>query len=245
MAETKTAINPLARIGRFTALVFVAGSLLMFVVWMSRGWGFVKTITHPYIGIQLLVALLFYISSRSPKLYIIQPILLLIQAPINFLDSHDSFYGLGFFVMAVLLLFKIGFFERGRIPKVIGLLVYLYGWELFAAIRAGRHTGLSLTPVFFVTVFLIFLYILYKEQVIVYLKQPKPLLDLQAKGLADTEAAYILALAKGLNVKEIAGKFEVSESTVRNTLARAYKKLGVQDKAELSTFLAEYTLPEG
>lgn len=216
----------------------------MLALWTGRGRGFLNTLTHPFIWSQLIIALLLYISSRIPKVYFLQPVIFLAIAPINFLDAHDSFYGLGFFVMAILLLFKIGFFEKGRIPKIVGLFIYLYGWELFAAIRAGRYTGLSLTPVFFVTVFLIFLYILYKDQIIVYLKQPKPLLDLKAKGLADAEAAYILALSKGLNVKEIAGQFKVSDSTVRNTLARAYKKLGVQDKAELSTFLADYTLPE-
>jgi DNA-binding CsgD family transcriptional regulator len=245
MTETKHGTNPLIRIGRFTALVFVAGALLRFGVLMSRGQGFTQAVSSSYVIIQALVAVFFYVSTLNAKLNIIQPIIFLLIAPINFLDSHDSFYGLGFFMMATLLLFKIGFFEKGRIPKIVGLLVYLYGWELYAALRAGRNTSSPYTAVFFVTAFLLYLYILYKEQIIVYLKQPKPLLDLQAKGIADTEAAYILALAKGLNVKEIAGRFEVSESTVRNTLARAYKKLGVQDKAELSAFLADYTLPEG
>lgn len=237
-------VNPLKRIGRFTAIIFVAGAALWIPIYLSRGMGFSRSLLHPYVLIQLAAAALFYVSTLSKPLNYLQPLVFLTIAPINFLDSHDSFYGLGFFVMAVLLLFKIGFFEKKRIPKLIFLLLYLYGWELFAAIRAGRDTGLSLTPVFFVTAFLLYLYILYKDQIIVYLRQPKPLLDLKAKGLAETEAAYILALARGLNVKEIAGRFEVTESTVRNTLARAYKKLGVQDKAELSTFLADFTLPE-
>jgi len=245
MREPVEVKAPLRRLGLFSSLTFVAGTILLTIVFLMRGKTILESISHPYIPIQLVIAGLFYVSAVIPRLYILQPIIFLTIAPINFLDSHDSFYGLGFFVMAILLLFKIGFFEKGRIPKIIGLSVYLYGWELFAAIRAGRYTGLSLTPVFFVTVFLIFLYILYKDQIIVYLKQPKPLLDLKAKGLADTEASYILALARGMNVKEIAGKFEVSESTVRNTLSRAYKKLGVQDKAELSTLLADYSLPEG
>ncbi|NLJ47054.1 MAG: helix-turn-helix transcriptional regulator [Treponema sp.] len=237
--------NPLRRIGRFTAGVFLAGAVLWIPIYLLRGMGFTKSFFHPYVLIQLAAATVFYVSTLSKSLNYLQPLVFLTIAPINFLDSHESFYGLGFFVMAILLLFKIGFFDRGRIPKILGLLLYLYGWELFAALRAGRNREYSLTPVFFVTVFLVYLYILYKDQIIVYLKQPKPLLDLKAKGISDSEASYILALARGLNVKEIAGKFEVSESTVRNTLARAYKKLGVQDKAELSTFLADYTLPEG
>lgn len=195
-----------------------------------------------YVFIQIGAAFLFFISSLSRKLYFIQPVIFLIIAPINFLDSHESFYGLGFFVVAVLLLFKIGFFDRHRVAKLVSLLVYLYGWELFAAFRSGRERGLSLTPVFFVTAFLVYLYILYREQIVVYLKEPKPVLDLKAKGLSATECVYILALDRGKTPKEIAVEYNVSDSTVRNTLSRAYKKLGVKDKVELTSLTAKHTL---
>jgi len=234
--------NPVREIGLFTSIVFLSGAVLMFILFLLRGWGFRTSISDPYVLIQLGAALVFFISSRSDKLYFIQPIIFLVIAPINFLDSHDSFYGLGFFVIAVLLLFKIGFFQRRRILKMVGLLVYLYGWELFATLRSGRSRGLSLTPVFFVTVFLAYLYILYREKIIVYLKEPKPVLDLKAKGLSETERIYIQALDKGESPKEIAAEHNVSASTVRNTLARAYKKLGVKDKSELTSLTAKHTL---
>lgn len=242
MDDQEDRINSLVRIGTFTSLVFVGGGLLMFWVWMMRGWTLVRTISHPYIGLQFFIALLFYLSTRSRKLYFIQPAIFLVIAPINFLDSHDSFYGLGFFVMAVLLLFKIGFFTRHRIPKFISLFVYLYGWELFAAFRSGRYTELSLTPVFFVTVFLLYLYILYKEKIIVYLNEPKPVLDLRAMGLSQTERLYIAALGNGRSFKEVALERGISESTIRNSLARAYKKLGVKNRAELTTLISQYTI---
>ena len=152
-------------------MVFVAGAVLWIPIYLYRGMGLSKSFLHPYVLVQLAAAAIFYVSTLSKPLNYLQPLVFLTIAPINFLDSHESFYGLGFFVMAVLLLFKIGFFERGRIPKILGLLVYLYGWELFAAFKSGRNREYSLSPVFFVTVFLIYLYILYKEKIIVYLKQ--------------------------------------------------------------------------
>ena len=226
----------------FSAWIFVAGAVLLTIVFLLRGKTFFQSISHPYIPIQLFVALLFYLSTKSDKLNFIQPAIFLVIAPINFMDSHDSFFGLGFFVMAILLLFKTGFFDKHRIPKLTSLLIYLYGWELFAAFRSGRYMALSLTPVFFVTAFLVYLYILYREQIIVYLKEPKPLLDLKTKGLSAAEIAYILDLERSMTQKEIASKHEVSDSTVRNTLVRAYKKLGVKDKSELSSLLANHTV---
>ena len=233
--------NPVSTLGFFSSIAFLLGAVLIFSLELYKGSGVVESITFNVVT-QLIVSLLFFISSRSSRLYFIQPLLFLALTPINLLSAHDSFYGLGFFMMAVLLLFKVGFFTRRRTLKLIGLLIYLYGWELYASLRSGWERGLSLTPVFFVTAFLLFLYILYREQIIVYLKEPKPILDLREKGLSGTERAYITALAKGMSPKEIAAEHKVSDSTVRNTLARAYKKLGVKDKSELTALTARHTV---
>lgn len=52
-------------------------------------------------------------------------------------------------------------------------------------------------------------------------------LSLDAAALSERERAFAEALLAGRSVKEMAYESGVSESTVRNTLARAYKKLGV------------------
>lgn len=54
-------------------------------------------------------------------------------------------------------------------------------------------------------------------------------LSLDAAALSGRERAFAEALLAGRSVKETAYEWGVSESTVRNTLARAYKKLGVRD----------------
>lgn len=51
--------------------------------------------------------------------------------------------------------------------------------------------------------------------------------SLVAAALSERERAFAEALLAGRSVKETAYESGVSESTVRNTLARAYKKLGV------------------
>ncbi|MFH2115830.1 MAG: LuxR C-terminal-related transcriptional regulator, partial [Spirochaetota bacterium] len=225
--------KPVANLGLFFSFAFLAGFILVLTIRPLRGLSIISGISRPTNLAQLLAALLFYLSSRSPKLYWIQPAVFLAIAPLPFIASHDNFYGIAFFVLAVLLLFKIGFFNSRRIPKVIGLVLYLYLVQLGIAMIVGRPFRSALTAVFFVTIFLVILYILYQEEIIIYLKEPKPVLDLKEKRLSETEYLYLIDLQSGKSLKEIAFDHDVSESTVRNTLARVYKKLAVKDKSEL------------
>jgi DNA-binding CsgD family transcriptional regulator len=237
--------KPIANLGLFFSFAFLAGFILILMLRPFRGLSIISGVSRPGNLIQLFVALMFYLSSRSPKLYWIQPAIFLVIAPLPFISNNDSFYGLAFFVLAVLLLFKIGFFKSLRVPKFIGLLLYLYIIQVITAIITERSLQLALTPVFFVTIFLVILYILYHEEIVIYLKEPKPVLDLKAKKLSEAEYHYLIDLRNGKHLKEIAFDHGVSESTVRNTLARTYKKLGVKDKSELMALTAVHTLKFG
>ena len=57
---------------------------------------------------------------------------------------------------------------------------------------------------------------------------------LSEKGLSTAERAFIGQTLSGKSQKEISIDFELSESTVRNTLARAYKKLDIEDRVGLA-----------
>ncbi|MBN1243555.1 MAG: helix-turn-helix transcriptional regulator [Spirochaetales bacterium] len=57
----------------------------------------------------------------------------------------------------------------------------------------------------------------------------RPRISLSDAGLAPAERQYVISIIAGETTKEIAAEAGISESTVRNSLARAYRKLGVQD----------------
>ncbi len=57
----------------------------------------------------------------------------------------------------------------------------------------------------------------------------RPRLSLSDLGLAPAERHYVLSIIAGESIKSIAEAAGVSDSTVRNSLARAYRKLGVSD----------------
>lgn len=72
----------------------------------------------------------------------------------------------------------------------------------------------------------------------------RPLLSLSAQGLSRVEAAYVRSILQGRSVKEIAYEAGVTESTVRNTLARVYKKLGVSSMVGLTALAGKVEIGE-
>jgi DNA-binding NarL/FixJ family response regulator len=57
-------------------------------------------------------------------------------------------------------------------------------------------------------------------------------------GLTDREASVLKYLARGLTIKEIAGRLELSAKTVETYKARAIEKLGLKTRAEIVRFAA-------
>lgn len=230
--------------GLFLGSIFLAGTIIRVMqVIFQHHYPVSFLLTEPGSIIMVLSTIGLYLSAFwSPALWF-QPIVFIVLAPIPLAENAQSVYGLGFFVMGVLLLFRLGFYERHRVPKLLVSVVYLYAWEVWGALRVHRRMADAFTPVFFVTAFLLMLYFAFSEKLMVYLHEPKEKLSLREKTLSEAERAYVMALLKdGKNYKEIAFDFEVSESTVRNTLARAYKKLGVGDHAGLASLGSTYDI---
>lgn len=158
------------------------------------------------------------------------------------MQNPESFYGLGFYVLGMAMLFRLGFFEEKRILKLIGCLLYLIASEAFCIFSSKSKPSDMISVVFFLVVFLVFFYLIFQDKLMVFLSEPKQKLSLADKGLSDTESDYILEVVKGKSVKDTAFEAGVSESTVRNLLARGYAKLGVTNRAGLSALAEKFKI---
>lgn len=236
--------HALKRTGIFFSAIFVISiPFNIFIISMlGKGRGFIETLLNPQMMVTYVFTALLIMSTVKKRFAIIQPLIFILITPLPLMQNPQGFFGLSIFVCGVILLYKGGYLERRRVLKTVSLLVYLYVWLTVGAIRLSLHRTLSLGPLFFMTAFLAFLYLVFKEQVVVYLREKKPVLSLSQKGLSEAEAAYVRAAARGLSPKEMAAEFGVTESTIRNTMSRAYKKLGVADKAGLAALLASHEL---
>jgi DNA-binding CsgD family transcriptional regulator len=72
--------------------------------------------------------------------------------------------------------------------------------------------------------------------------QGKIPLSLTERGLGRMERQYVLDTLSGKSVKEIAFQYNISESTVRNTLAKSYRKLGITGMVGLATLAERHTI---
>ena len=248
----KQAKHKLYKSGMFFSYIFLAATIVtvaMQIISNQRAgkniWGaFYSPTTIPL----YIIGTLWFLSTIYSRFSFFQPLVML---GVFFFNSYNSRPGYrdwagtfttGFFVCAVIQLYLGGYLEKRRVLKIISLFIFYYA--TIAVGIANSHEGFESVfgSVFFITTFIAFLYVVFSEQMTVYLRYEKPSLSLSAFGLTPLEAKYARDIVAGKNFKEIALDFKVSESTVRNTTARIYKKLNVVDKSSLTALLASHTL---
>jgi DNA-binding CsgD family transcriptional regulator len=222
--------------------VFFLGAMLNVATTLVRGDASLlgALLNFQWVDSLLLISAVMFVSAYVGRLAWLQPAVMLALMPLPILSDSDSFYGLGFFAVGVLLLFRLGFYDRMRALKIACSIGYLLVAEVVSVLRKKEEILASLGPVFFIVVFIGFLLLTFRDTIFVYLKEPKPTLSLGEKGLSDAERVYVLAILKGKAVKEASLESGVSESTVRNTLARAYKKLGIANRSNLMALAKEF-----
>jgi DNA-binding CsgD family transcriptional regulator len=233
--------------GLFYAVVFMIGAAVNYVSRLADGMGPVAALlSFGEVLSLVLVAAIMLASAYVAFLSWLQPILFLLLTavviPGGGAEASSSFFGLGFFSVAVLLLFKLGFFSRFRVAKAALCVVYLTTLEVLANLNTKNGLYMAITPIFFIVAFILFLFVAFRDRIVVYLKEPKRQLSLMSKGLAEAEQHYIRGVISGKTVKEVAFEHSISESTVRNTLSRAYKKLGIRGKADVSGLAERYEI---
>lgn len=195
------------------------------------------------IPISAVCSLLFIVSAMHGSVAWLQPLILLIMTPFAIARyGASSMYGLGAFIAAEILLYRLGFFGRHKLLKFLITIAYFFTCEIFI----GRISGTAALPIamtiLFMTSFLTFLLIVYGGKWVVYLKMPKPPLSLSTKNLTKKESEYLRAVLGGRSLKEVAIDDGVTESTVRNTMARVYRKFDVHDKSALMAKCENYSI---
>jgi len=236
--------NKLKQSGILFAVVFMLGFAVNFVSGIVQN----HPLTVMFFAFGQIVcmggAALFLLSAYVEKLRWIQPAVFLVVAPTAIISDARSIYGLGFFIMGVLLLERAGFFEKHRLIKGLIVAIYLFAMEVGAVIYSRLSIMRAISVFFFISSFGVFLWFLYKDRFVVILKEPKPRLSLTERGLSLGERSFVMLTLSGKSQKELAFDFELSESTVRNTLARAYKKLGVDDRIGVAVMAERFQIED-
>lgn len=154
------------------------------------------------------------------------------------------------------LAYALWMLARAIAARVPGAALVLSGLIMFSVsmvndilVTNGELKGEYLTPFGIILFFLTLAFMITRNSAraiagreVVFVKMARDKLSLSAKGLSATEIAYAMALLSGKNVKEIAFEHDVSESTVRNSLARVYGKLGVSSMFSFMSLASRYDI---
>jgi len=226
--------------------VFLVGYLLNAIIIDDNKVGFIQGLYTPTQLSLIVAAGLFFLSASKSPLRWIQPAIFLLLAPIPIIQQPENIYGLGFYIMGILLTERAGFFLKHRAIKIFVMIGYLLMIEIVAVIVLNTKNPIQdvLAPTFYIIAFGLFLWVLYRNQLVVIMREPRPKLSLTEKGISPAERTFVLETLKGKSQKEIAVDFDLSESTIRNTLARSYKKLGVEDRVGLAVLGERFEVVE-
>jgi len=234
---------------RKTGLLFSSLSAIYLMVFLTARLFKPSMPDAPDVGIPQLVIIavcfmVFTISALHEPLSWLQPLVFLAITPLPMFNHASSMFCLGAFIAGMILLFRLGFFKSKKIAKFLLAISYFYLCEILVGLNSKANILDIIIPILFMTVFLAFLMIVYGDKWIIYLKEPKPSLSLVSLKITHMESEYLKALLAGQSIKEIAIDGGVKESTVRNTLARVYKKFHVPDKSALMAKCENYRIIE-
>ena len=232
---------------RKTGLLFSSMSAVYLMVFITARLFRADMPDAPDIGVFWLLTIalcfaLFTLSALYASLSWLQPLILFLITPIPMFNQASSMFSLGVFIAGMILFFRLGYFRSKKIPRFLLAIAYFYLCEVVAGLGSKAGVVDIMIPILFMTVFLAFLMIVYGDRWIIYLKEPKPSLSLASLKITHMESEYLKALLAGRSIKEIAIDRGVKESTVRNTLARVYKKFHVSDKSALMAKCESYRI---
>jgi DNA-binding CsgD family transcriptional regulator len=164
-------------------------------------------------------------------------------------------YPMEFAAMAFLA-YALPMLARALVARVPGAALVLVGLILFAIsmvndilVTNGNWEGEYLTPFGLILFFLTLAFMITRNSAralrsreVLFIKEARDRISLSEKGLSATEIAYATEMLGGKSVKEIAFRHDVSESTVRNSLARVYGKLGVTSMSAFVSLGSQYDI---
>ncbi|HUW40823.1 MAG TPA: helix-turn-helix transcriptional regulator [Rectinemataceae bacterium] len=189
----------------------------------------------------LAAALVFLASSRLAILRSAQPILLLALSPVQALGGAGVLGALAFALAGALLSMRMGFFKARAASKAVFLCFVVAAAESGSVLLAPEPRAVAGPALSCAIVFGVFAFALARRKILTAFAPKREVLSLQAFSLTRRERQFVLGLLAGKSTKQIGFEYRLSDSTVRCTLAHAYRKLGVRNSSELAAMGERYS----
>lgn len=178
-------------------------------------------------------AVLFLATALFSFLGPLQAALFFCLSAVETLSSQNCVYGIGFAAVAAIILFRRGWFFRKAMVK--GSIVLGLGSAfLILPILVSKKPPIALAPAFIsAAIYSVLVIALARGRFLSALAPMKPSLRLASFKLNMRETQAVKGRMQGKTVKEIAYESGKAESTIRNALSTACRKLEIQGREDL------------
>jgi DNA-binding CsgD family transcriptional regulator len=180
----------------------------------------------------LITAVLFLIVFFNPEYALLFGLAFLLNGLMCIADSAITIGSL-FTIAALSIGVKYGFFRRWKVFKLITISILVLASVFIKEWQYPNKTMDNLRELLLHMAFIVILYFMFKKDLANYFRQrTKKSLTITYK-LSEKESVYVLGILAGKTSKEIASDNKITETTVRTTLSRAYKKMQISDAKQL------------
>ena len=151
------------------SLFGISAFILNFLmIYSARKYNFLQIILMPeiYITFSISLVVVFTRAINNIAIRIMHVGILLLISIIGIFDSYTSFYGLGFFCLAIVLSFKYGFLNvYPKVKLLISGIIISSIVELSVNINKVQKAGLGVSVILFISIFITLLYTIYKSDI--------------------------------------------------------------------------------
>jgi len=182
------------------------------------------------------------IASVSPKCSWLSPILLLAFMPFHLTGNISSMYSMCAFMVAIVELYRIGFFRRAGMFKISALFAYYVLIIMLVGIALSVFIVKIVMPIIFILLSFFYLLPIFQGKWQINHLRPRQKIRYRDLNLTKRETDFLKDCLEGANFKEIALHHGVSASTVRNTFTHIYRKSEVTDRRDLLSKFADFDI---
>jgi DNA-binding CsgD family transcriptional regulator len=191
--------------------------------------------------VYLAFAAFFLVTALIVSLGFMQALLFFLLSAIQCGQKATGNFGLGFALIASMLLFRQGWFLRRPAMKAV-IASAIGGFALLGPLFAPGGRGVMPSNLIWFGVYVIIVIGLARNRYFSALGPKKRLLRLSDFKLTKRERQVVKMRITGMSIKEISFEIDIAASTVYNLLSIAYRKLGIENGEDLMTMSERYTV---
>ncbi|MGL1891228.1 MAG: LuxR C-terminal-related transcriptional regulator [Spirochaetaceae bacterium] len=156
---------------RISKILIIMGSIaIVFNVFTAilNSYSLIQLILMPgilFVAIFVIALLLTHnVDKRAVRIFHVT--LFLLNAFISILDQYDSFYGLGLYILGIIIMYRYRYFKKFPKIKILTLMIFLIiTVELSSYIISRDFLAFSLSVIIFVIFFILLIFTLYKDEI--------------------------------------------------------------------------------